>query len=311
MHKTNRIAGKDFCRMFKYSADELPQIFLAALEKVETTHREANPGEFQEYVLDVLKKISNPYIARTAEENLEAFEKGWEENLWILKPEGLSSGSLRPKYFRPNKFLRYDKRLIVSDNLSLEYDLFDLARYLIFMRYLAPYEEIYELGCGSCQNLLLLSELFPSKRLFGLDWASSSVEIANLLARKFDKNVEGMRFDLLNPPPRSVFKPGSAVITIHSLEQIGTNYAKLLSLLTDSKLGLVLHYEPVLEFYDENNLLDYLAVMYSRKRNYLSGFLGALRRLRDEGRIKLLAAWRPYLGGVIHESSLIIWRPIH
>jgi len=311
MHKTNRIVGKDFSRMFKYSVDELPQIFLSALEKVETTYRDANLEEFQEYALEVLKKNSDPYITRTAEENLEAFEKGWEENLEILKQEGLSSESLRPKYFRPNKFLRYDKKLIISDNLALEYDLFNLARYLIFLRYLAPYEEIYELGCGSCQNLLLLSELFPAKRLFGLDWASSSVEIANLLARKFNKNVEGMPFDLLNPPPRNIFKPGSAVITIHSLEQIGTHYAKLLSLLTDSKLGLVLHYEPVMEFYDENNLLDYLAVMYSRKRNYLSGFLTSLRHLHEEGKIELLGAWRPYLGGVLHESSLIIWRPIH
>ena len=111
------------------------------------------------------------------------------------------------------------------------------------------------------------------------------------------------------PPRRKIIEPGSAVITIHALEQLGRAYEKLLGWLLSSRPGLVINYEPVQEFYAEDNLLDYLALMYSRKRGYLTGLLTALRRLEGQGRIEILGAWRPYLGGVIHEASLIIWRP--
>jgi hypothetical protein len=70
------------------------------------------------------------------------------------------------------------------------------------------------------------------------------------------------------------------------------------------------NYEPIDEFYDPENLWDYLALKYSRKRGYLSGYLTSLQRLADAGRIEILEAIRPYLGGVYHEASLIAWKVI-
>jgi SAM-dependent methyltransferase len=309
MTETQYIGHDDFSRMFNCHLDELPEEFVSMLDRIDTTYREPHPGEFEEYILSVLRQINSPYITRTREENLEAFEKGWEENLEMLRAGEMPSLSLKPRYFRPDKFLRYDRKLIVSDNLGLEYDLFILARHIIFSKYLSSYDYIYELGCGSCQNLLLLSELFPSKSLFGLDWTNASVEIASFLSKNLGRNIAGTVFDMMNPSSNLVINPGSAVVTIHALEQIGTNHEKLLSFFMDSQAGIVLHYEPILEFYDENNLLDYLAIMYSKKRGYLSGFLTALRRLEKEGKIEILGAWRPCLGGILHESSLIIWKP--
>ena len=163
MVEKQKIAGDDFLRMFDCHLDELPEQFLSGLNRVDTEYREANLVEFEEYVLNVLKRINPPDITRTKEENLEAFEKGWEENLESIIPGNISLESLKPKYFRGSKFLRYNNTLIVTDNLDLEYDLFTLARYL------SSSEDIYEFGCRSCQNLLMLSEIFPSKRLYGLD----------------------------------------------------------------------------------------------------------------------------------------------
>jgi hypothetical protein len=115
---------------------------------------------------------------------------------------------------------------------------------------------------------------------------------------------------MLNPSPDIILKPNSAVITIHSLEQLGQSYDKLLSFIMAAKPRIVVNYEPILEFYDEDNLLDYLALLYSSKRNYLSGYLTALRELEKQNKIEILQAYRPYLGGIIHEASLIVWRPL-
>jgi len=296
--------------MFRVSPQKLPEPLLKELNRINVEYHYATQTEFEEYVLNVLKAINIPRILRSTDENFQAWEKGWSENLQSISQGEISSKSIKPKYFRPSKFLRFNKKLIVSENLDIEYDLFTLARYLIFTKYLAPYEHIYEFGCGSCQNLLMLSEIFRSKCLYALDWVEPSLEIAKILSKYLNRHITGYKFDMLNPSSDVIIKPKSAVITIHALEQVGTRHEKLLSFILRAKPELVIHYEPIQELYDEKNLLDYLAILYSQKRNYLSGFLTALRELEKKSEIKILQAYRPYLGGVIHESSLIAWCPL-
>lgn len=297
--------------MFNVSCEELPAAFYEKLYNVDTDYKFANKHELEEYIFKVLKLINSNNIQRTLKQNLQTWEKGWSENLSFLSQKNIISvEALKPKYFRGSRFLRFNKELIVSDNLNIEYDLFVLSRYIIFSKYLSDYVNIYEFGCGSCQNLLMLSDLFPSKKLYGLDWVKPSIKIAKKLSETLDKNIEGFIFDMLNPSPDIVLKPNSAVITIHSLEQLGQSYDKLLSFIIAAKPDIVVNYEPILEFYDEDNLLDYLALLYSSKRNYLSGYLTALRELEKQNKIEILQAYRPYLGGIIHEASLIIWRPL-
>jgi len=310
MPEQKRINTDDFLRMFDFRMDELPERFVKEISQINTKYREANLQEFEEYVLYVLNLINSPGITRTSEENLEAFEKGWQENLESIASGKIQLESLKPKYFRPSKFLRYDNKLIVSDNLNLEYELFILARYLLFSRYLSQFEDIYEFGCGSCQNLVMLAEIFPEKRLCGLDWTRASREIARMLAESRNISIEGIVFDMMNPSPDVVLKPHSAVFTIHSLEQLGEQHHKFLSFLMEAEPDIVFHYEPILEFYKPDNLLDYLAILYSQKRNYLSGFWTALCKLRDENKIEIIESRRPLLGGIIHEASLIAWRPL-
>jgi len=306
----NRITIEDFQRMFNARPDEFPQEFRAAFGSINTAYRQPVQEEFEEYVLDIVKMINTGVVARSSDENFRAWEKGWGENLEELVSRGISVENLKPKYFRPNKFLRYNKSLVVTDNLSLEYDLFTLARQILFRKYLSPFDDIYEFGCGSCQNLLMLLHLFPHKKLVGLDWAAPSVEIAKLIAKHHSREIGGISFDMLDPPQEVILKPHSAVFTVHALEQIGNRYEKFLDYLVSSKASMILHYEPILEFYDENNLLDYLALVYSQKRNYLSGFWTALCRLRDQKKIEIIEARRPFLGGMIHEASVIAWRPL-
>lgn len=305
-----RISLDDFLRIFNCKPDELPEQFSSRLSQINTRYREATAEEFEEYILYVLKLINSPGITRTLEENLKVWEKGWKESLGSIISDKISLGNLKPKYFRKSKFFRYNKKLVIVDNPDVEYDLFTMARLLIFTKYLSSSNDIYEFGCGSCQNLMMLSEMFPFKKLYGLDWANASVKIAKLLAKSRNLNIESTVFDMMNPSPHVVLKPHSAVFTIHSLEQLGSQHEKLLSFIIAARPSVVLHYEPIVEFYEQDNLLDYLAILYSQKRNYLSGFWTALCDLQKQNKIKILESRRPFLGGVIHEASLIIWKPV-
>jgi len=305
------ITADDFCRMLRCAPYELSDEFLLGLNRLNLSYQSVTAKERDEYVLHVLKKISSPTITRSRQENLEAFEKGWRENLVLLKRIGPTVASLKPRYFQRLPFLRYEGDIIKSTSNDLEYDTFTLTRMILFKKYLSGFERIYELGSGSGQNLLMLASMFPDKKLYGLDWTLASRDIALYLSQSLHRHIEGVVFDMMEPPAEKIIAPGSAIITIHALEQIGDNHERLLRYLLASKPALVLHYEPVLEFYREDNMLDYLALMYCRRRNYLTGFLTALQCLEEEGEIEILGAWRPFLGGVIHESSLIIWRPIN
>jgi len=304
------IKTDDFLKMFNCTKEELPEQFFTIMKNTNTTYKEADLQDYKEFFYNTITYI-NSLDARTEEENYSAFEKGWNENLELFNSDTTSLEHLRPKYVQPGKFLRFNRELIVAENPYLEYDLFTLARYILFSKYLSSYDDIYEFGCGSCQNLHMLSQMYPSTRLYGTDWSESSVKIAEKLGTSQHLNTKGYLFDMLHPPSDFTLQPNSAVFTIHTLEQLGTGFDKFLSFLLKSKPGIVLHYEPIREFYDPDHLLDYLAILHDSKRNYLSGYATALQKLEEQKKIEIIESRRTYLGGPLHEStSVLVWKPV-
>lgn len=304
------ITPADLCRMFHLSAADAPEAFHSFAATIQTAVRPPAAAEMEAYILDMLKRTDSIPGPRSPAENLAAFEKGWQENLDAVLTDGISPATLKPRYFRGSPFLRYQRSLVVSDNLNLEYELFVLARLLIFSRWLQGVENVWEFGCGSCANLMLLSDYRPDCNLVGLDWASASVGIATTLAQAGTCRIRGEHFDFLQPRTDLELPPDTAVLTVHALEQLDDRHQAWVEFLLRQKPALVVNYEPILDFYDQTHLLDYLAFRYCRKRGYLRGYLETLRNLERAGRIEILEAFRPELGGVLHEASLIVWRPL-
>ncbi len=72
-----------------------------------------------------------------------------------------------------------------------------------------------------------------------------------------------------------------------------------------------MHAEPLAELYDENSLIDCLALKYHRARGYLNGFLTRLTELAEEGRIEIIVKKRVPFGSHFHEGySIVVWRPV-
>jgi hypothetical protein len=297
--------------MFKLEKSGIPLLAEDLIRKFDLSYRPATKEELGEYVLNFLKLIEKDEMVRTREENLLVFEQGWSENLEELKTSTPASytSALKPKYYRGNNFFRYKDDLVVTENLQLEYELSIIARLCLFHAYLQNAETICEVGCGSCLNLSLLSKVLSKAKLIGLDWTSASCEIARELGRQLSRPISGVRFDMFGPEFSFEIPRGAAIISIHAFEQLGNRFEPILEYLIHSKPSIVVQYEPVFEFYNGNNLLDYLALSYCRRRSYLEGYYSRLQQLENNGQIKIVNAFRPYLGGVLHESSVLVWKP--
>jgi hypothetical protein len=144
-----------------------------------------------------------------------------------------------------------------------------------------------------------------------LDWATSSQKILNSIAeRGIEPKLQGRHFDFYNPDKKLKIIPNSALYTVAALEQIGDSYELFIQFVLDRKPAIVVHFEPIDELMDPDNLHDQLSVMYSRKRNYLKGFLPRLEELEREGRLTILRKQRVESGSFFIEGhSLIVWTP--
>jgi len=101
------------------------------------------------------------------------------------------------------------------------------------------------------------------------------------------------------------------VFTNHALEQLGENWRPFLNLLLREKPSLVVHVEPIEEFYDITNLFDMTALIYHRKRNYLRNFFSHLQQLEQEKKIIIHTQQRMYFGSEEHEAyTIIVWEPL-
>jgi cyclopropane fatty-acyl-phospholipid synthase-like methyltransferase len=171
-------------------------------------------------------------------------------------------------------------------------------------------QTIYEFGCGSGFNLVALAQLYPNKVLHGLDFVSSSVEIVNKLAQLYGWNMAGHLFDMRSPDENLEIAGNSAVVTIGTIEQLAGDFEPFLQFLLRRSPALCIHIEPTIELYDEDNLLDYLAAKFHRKRGYTEGFLPRLQQLADRGQIEIVKIKRLFFGSLLMEGyNVLIWRP--
>lgn len=288
----------------------VPEVLEATETEVAIGWREPATEEVEAWAGGILRKIADPGSRRSADLNKKAFDGGWRENYLAAKKQGLTQQTLKPRYYRPSKFLRYAGRLAIVDDVDAEWRIFTLIRRVVYRAFLTQFPEVHEFGCGSCANLLLFAEMATNQRIRGYDFVASSVEIGRLLQAKATQDVSVELFDMCAPTLSPKIGVGSAVCTVHAMEQLGTSFEPMLQYLLHSGAELVVQLEPIIDFYDLTTLYDFLSAQYCIGRGYLSGYLGRLRELESAGELEVIECRRTAIGGPVHEaSSLIVWRP--
>ena len=239
------------------------------------------------------------------------WESGWGQNLEDLERNS-DETSIIPKYFNKFNLVRWRQELIAPVHKNMEHQMLGFILDWISDEFLADFSNIYEFGAGTGHNLLRFRKRNDSATLWGLDWARSSQDIIQRIAeRREDSNIRASYFDYFNPDETFSLADSSAVVTVASLEQIGTRFEPFLTYLMNNRPRLVVHVEPIGELLDQNNLMDYLSLEYFKKRNYLSGYLTRLQELESRRKIQVVKAQRSHMGSFFIDGySIIVWRPI-
>ncbi len=273
-------------------------------------YEEPTKEERDAIILDILNALNTP-LETAGKHKLEKWEKGWYENLELLK-QNKDVSSLVPKYFGKHKIARWKGDFVKCITEYFDYKLHIIIVDAILNEYVGnKFNSLYEFGCGPAYHLLRFREFNKDINLVGLDWATSSQTIINELSElEFVFKMSGYNFDYFKPNYSINISPNSAIFTCASLEQMGENYKDFINYLISKKPDLCINFEPMSEMLDENSLVDKLSILYFEKRNYLKNYLTYLRELEKEGIIEILKEQRLYGGSYFIEGyPIVIWRP--
>ena len=305
-----KITEEDFARSFGTTVDDLSDECLKLIREKDFSFRRLAPDERDKVILDVLKRIENDRQIIGAEGRKAQWERGWAENLDKYVENNDNLDSLVPKFIRENQPMRWDGDYIISPNKQFEYDFMTVFRVWLFQKYLSTYNTVCEFGAGTGLNLVLLCSLFPDKAYYGLDFVKSSVDLINKIGEKGRGNIKGRLFDMISPDNEFKLAENSAILTFGALEQLAGKFGDFIKYLLNNKPGICLHIEPTVELYDDNNLFDYLAVKFHRKRGYTERLLPSLQQLEAERKIKLVNVKRLYFGNQMMEGyTYFTWKP--
>lgn len=300
----------DFARSFGTTVDDIPYDCRELIAKSDFRYRILTGEERDKVILSVLKKIDYDQLTVVGKNRKGIWEKGWSENLQNFVEKNYNVDELIPKYYRPGLVLRFCGNYITTLDPNFEFNFFKVFRLWLFRKYLKDVESVYEFGCGPGHNLVVLAKLYPEKKIHGLDWTNASCELVNKIAEVHNYNITGHLFDMFSPDEKLELPGKSAIMTFGALEQLGRNFEAFLQFLLRKCPALCLNVEPLHELYNEEHLLDYLAIRYQDKRNYLAGYLEHLRQLGNKDKIEILKTQRIFLGNLNYEGwSFVLWRP--
>ncbi len=270
-------------------------------------YRILTPKETIQTVIRVIDTLLSAELPIAGPGRKQAWEDGWGENLEAFEDSGNDLTTLIPKFVK-SETMRLPHEYMMPLVPDLETGLVTELRLELF-RLFEEADAVYEFGCGTGLNLVVLAQMYPDKKLYGLDWSTNSCTIIDLIARQRNINLTGVLFDMFKPDYGLEIEPNSALFTIGAMEQLGTNFEPFLQFMIDKRFLVCLNIETLYELYDPESLYDFLAIKYLEKRGYLRGYLVRLKELESQGKIEILKV-RKGFGCLYHNGySYVVWRP--
>jgi len=275
--------------------------------------------ERDQVIREIEREINEGLFKKSGPHRLSDWNSGWGENLDSLMASsgGDLKQTLSPKYFRKYDYERLGGvHVKVAPENGIEIKLLGFIVDALTEHLARNFKvtELWEFGCGTGHHLMRIRNFLPDIRLVGLDWAESSQLILQEASiRLKDSELVGRNFDYFKPD--FAIKPENKeshtlFLTVASLEQIGKKHDQFLEYLLSVRPSVVLHIEPIEELLGDS-AEEYLSKKYFQTRNYLSGYLDALRDLEKKGKISIMSAERTGLGSYFIEGySVVAWRPV-
>ena len=300
-----------FAALFGAAEKEFSTACKEMIYDMDFRYRILNGEKRDQILLDVLKKLDSDQLSVSGSKRKKDWEKGWSQNLQHFIENDHNALALVPAYVRPDRILRLNFNYIKSSDPNFELNFYTVYRHYLFRRFLSPYDSIYEFGCGTGYNLLMMAQMFPQKKLYGLDWTRASRDLVNEIGNTLGPNISGDLFDMFSPNYDLQIDKNSVFITLNAMEQLGDNYESFLQFILRKRPRLCVHAEPLMELYSSEHILDYVAIKYHKKRGYLNNYLSRLKTLESSGKVKIIKMKRIPFGSLFHEGySMVIWEPM-
>ena len=269
-------------------------------------------GDHEAVLLDILQLLDTDTLTYSGPHRYGDWEKGWGENLAEFIESGYDLTTLRPKYYGKLRPCRYENAYVLGRTPNFMYAVSNAYSRWLFSKFFQGCESIHEFGCGTGHNLLVLLDMFPTVKLIGYDWAKSSQEILSLAGEMLNIDIRGEHFDFYDSGHAFNLGENAGVLTFGALEQVADRFGPFMERILAAKPKICVHVEGFDEMYDHKTcLMDYLALKYHRKRNYLTGYFSTLQSLADKGEIQIIAAHRIRFGNLFDDPySYVVWRPL-
>ena len=294
--------------LFKANKKEV-QIYCGKLLKKKIKFKYLNENEKKIVFLNIIKKVLVDKQKIGAKTRKKIWFNGWNESLNLIRKK--KDNTYLPKYLTASKnnFFRLDGKIIKAKQ-DFEIKMMDIYRHWYLKKYLKNVDNIYEFGAGTGHNLIAISKIYPKKQLYGSDFVRSSVNILKNISNKKNLNLKPFLFDMEKPNKKIKLKENSAVYTSGALEQLSSRIESFIDFTLKNKPKIVIHSEPVVDFYNINNSLDLLGKTWHLKRGYTSNLYSILSYLHKKKKIKIIKTLKSPFGGLMMEGySLIIWKP--
>lgn len=306
--KIEYITATDLTRSFQDVTEKCSNLIKTA----DLRYITINGTKKEEVILKILKKIDeDSYIIGSN----QLWNKEWDEIYKDFTNDNYNLEKLVPKFITNSQSahqpLRYDNKLIIPVSNTFWIDYYSIFRQWLFKTFLSGINYVYEFGCGTGYNLVALSQLYPDKKLYGLDFCNNSIKILNAINEHYNYDIKGYLFDMLNPDLKLELEENSAVLTMNSIEQLGGKFHNFIQYLIKQKPSLCINVEPTFEFHDIDNLLDWLSIKFMNKRKYSLFPLSYLSLLEHENKVKIIEAKRIPFGNMMSNCyTYIVWRPV-
>jgi len=303
------LGAAEFAALVGVPADRLPEPCRARLGAADFGYTVLEGAARDAALLDALRALDAD-LPSAGPGRLPAWERGWSEVQARFERSGGEPGALLPQYFLERQgVMRLGGAYVQPAVPAFQPNFVGVLQAWVACRFLDPVEHVYEFGCGPGHNLVAFARLYPAKTYVGLDWAAASQAILARAAATLGARLSGRRFDMFAPDPDLDFPPGSAVVTVSAMEQLGERFEPFLDFLLARRPAICVHLEPLHELYDQSTLLDWVAARYAERRGYLRGYLPHLERLERQGRVEILDK-RRLLGNLHHDGwGSLVWRP--
>jgi hypothetical protein len=298
----------DVASHFGVAPADLPAHLSGLIESSDLSYRPF-VGEVRDKLIErILAELERP-LEVAGKHRHARWEAGWSENLEAFRASSYDLSALVPKFVRRGEPVRMLGDYIQPLSQDFDVDYIRLIVSWLYLRYFSETSEIHEFGCGTAQNLVPAALIYPGRPLFGYDWATASRLIIEDMARYHHFNIQGRVLDMFAPDVDVTLAQGAGVVTIGSLEQLGTDFNAFLDFLLAKRPGVVANVDCFNELYLQDHLPDQLAYRYDRKRGYLFGWIDRLREHAAAGRLEILDMKRTY-GNLFHDGhSYVVWRP--